>query len=392
MAGDAKETAKQENGSRVYFEAYIEHKQYDFNKLGLLVKKVYPNISFDWMESYRKQAEALKDYLGNNKGYAYSRDDGFMPFIEGIAKSKCGVSVKDRWNPADIYMIKKNEEKKVMDKLKSITQSSDKNVNLVALNSYMKELVSSKTMVPVSLKAIATKTSKAKAELANMGGSSNKTIQFRVKPNSVKCILNMGHKNDFEFDTGEFAFDFYVGEEEIHGQARNFQYSKARHLIQTDLTPKGRSGGAKLGKVSSVALDDFLKKVGLPRPSSAAKDPNIDEPGKWTETNIKYWIKYIEELSKLKIAGSPIDLGQLKVKTKKGEEQGAEAVIRNAILWENETRSAAGRFSSKLIGLRWAYTWALIEKKGMMDEWLKTLYYGAKKEFGEKNGPFLKIY
>lgn len=392
MAGDAKETAKQENGSRVYFEAYIENNQRDFNKLGALVKKVYPNISLDWMESYRKQAEALKKHLGSEKGYAYSRDDGFMPYIEGIAKSKCGVSVKDRWNPADIYMIKKNKEKEVKDKLKEITQSSDKDVNLVALNSYMKELVSVKTMVPVSLKAIATKTSTAKAELANMGGSANKSIKFSVKPNSVKCILNMGHKNGYEFDTGEFAFDFFVGDEEIHGQARNFQYSKARNLIQTDLTPKGRSGGAKLGKVSSVALDDFLQRAGLPRPSSASKDPNIDEPGKWTEANIKYWIKYIEELSKLKIDGSPIDLGDLTVKTGGKEERGAEAVIRNAILWEGKTRSSSGRFSSKLIGLRWAFTWHLIDKKGLMDEWLRTLYYGAKKEFGDKNGPFLKIY
>jgi hypothetical protein len=74
------------------------------------------------------------------------------------------------------------------------------------------------------------------------------------------------------------------------------------------------------------------------------------------------------------------------------ETTGAEEVIRNAILSEDKTRSSAGRFSSKLIGLRWAYTWVLIEKKGMMEDWLKTLYYGAKKEFGGKNGPFLKIY
>lgn len=391
MASDAKETAKQENGSRVYFEAYIEDRQRDFNKLGNLVKKVYPNVSADWMESYRKQAEALKDYLGSSKGYSYSRDDGFMPYIEDIAKRKCGVTVKDRWNPADIYMIKTQKERAVRKKLDDITNDKDKSINLVALNNYMKELVEDKTMVPISLKAIATKTKTAKAELANMGGAGG-GYDFKLKKNSVKCNLSMGHKNDYEFDTGEFAFDFYVGDEEIHGQSRNFQYSKARNLIQTDLTPKGRSGGAKLGKVSSVALDDFLKKVGLPRPSSAAKDPNIDEPGKWTEDNIQYWIDYIEALQKLKIDGSLIDLGELKVQIGRREETGAESVIKNAVLWEGKTRSAAGRFSSKLIGLRWAYTWHLIDKKGMLDEWLKTLYYGAKKEFGNKNGPFLKIY
>jgi hypothetical protein len=391
MASDAKETAKQENGSRVYFEAYIEDRQRDFTKLGNLVKKVYPNVSNDWMESYRKQAEALKDYLGSSKGYSYSRDDGFMPYIEDVAKRKCGVSVKDRWNPADIYMIKTQKERAVKKKLDDITNDKDKAVNLVTLNNYMKELVEDKTMIPISLKAIATKTKNAKAELANMGGSGG-GYDFKLKKNSVKCNLSMGHKNDYEFDTGEFAFDFYVGDEEIHGQSRNFQYSKARNLIQTDLTPKGRSGGAKLGKVSSVALDDFLKRAGLPRPSSASKDPNIDDPGKWTEANIEYWIKYIEGLQRLKVDGSPIDLGELKVQIGNREEIGAESVIKNAVLWESKTRSAAGRFSSKLIGLRWAYTWHLIDKKGMLDEWLKTLYYGAKKEFGNKNGPFLKIY
>ncbi|BCV01204.1 MAG: hypothetical protein CM15mV41_0150 [Caudoviricetes sp.] len=33
-----------------------------------------------------------------------------------------------------------------------------------------------------------------------------------------------------------------------HGQSENFSYSKERNLVQTDLTPKGKDAGAKLGK------------------------------------------------------------------------------------------------------------------------------------------------
>ena len=391
MAGDAKETAKQENGSRVYFELYIEKNVKDFSTLSKAVKKVYPNVNNEWMESYEKQAAALKKYIGNNKGYEYSRDDGFMPFIEGIAKKNCGVSVKDRWDPADIYMVKKTKKNQIENKLKELTKGTDKEANLLALNDYMRILMANFDMLPVSLKAIKKSTKEAKVEPANAGGK-GKHLDLKVVPGSVKCLLDFGHKNDFEFDTGEFAFDFCVGEEEIHGQARNFQYSVARNLVQTDLTPKGRSGGAKLGKVSSEALDSFLSKAGLPRPASASKDPNIDPPGQWKEENIKYWIKYIENLQGYKVAGRPIDLGKLEVKMKNSTSTGAAEVIRNAILSEDKTRSSAGRFSSKLIGLRWAYNWVLIEKKGLMEEWLKTLYYGAKKEFGGKNGPFLKIF
>jgi hypothetical protein len=394
MAGNAIETAKQENGSRVYFELVIEknkNPEKDFVELSKAVKKVYPNVNNEWMESYAKQAKALKKYIGQQKGYEYSRDSGFMPWIEGIAKSKCGVSIKDRWDPADIYMVKSRKRAEIEKKIISLTSGTDKESNLLALNDYMRVCMANLDMLPVSLKAIKKSTPEAKAEPANAGGK-GKSLDLKVVPGSVKCLLDFGHKNAFEFDTGEFAFDFKVGEEEIHGQARNFQYSVARNLVQTDLTPKGRSGGAKLGKVSSEALDDFLRKVNLPRPASASKDPNIDPPGKWTKENIKYWVEFIKGLQTKKVAGRPIDLGGLKVKMGNKETMGPEEVIKNAIISEDKTRSSAGRFSSKLIGLRWALCWHLIEKKGMMDEWLKTLYYGAKKEFGGKNGPFLKIY
>jgi len=394
MAGNAIETAKQENGSRVYFEAVIEsglNPDNDFAKLLQVVKKVYPQVNSDWMSSYNKQVKALKTYIGREKGYEYSRDNGFMPFIEGIAKTKCGVAIKDRWNPADIYMVKTRKKDSIQKQLLKITSNSNKEDNLLALNDYMKTLIKNLDMVPISLKAIKKTTPNAKAEEANMGGAKTKQV-FVVVPGSVKCNLDFGHKNDGEFDTGEFAWDFKVGDMEIHGQARNFQYSKARNLVQTDLTPKGAAGGAKLGKVSSEALDSFLTKNKLLRPSSASKDPNIDPPGQWKQVNIDYWIKYIDNLKNYKVAGSKIDLGGLKVKTSSGETIGAKEVIQAAIAAENSTRSAAGRFSSKLIGLRWAYNWVLIEQKGLLEEWLQTLYYGAKKEFGGKNGPFLKIY
>jgi hypothetical protein len=394
MAGNAIETAKQENGSRVYFQLVIENAKdpdKDFATLFSAVKKVYSNVNKEWMDSYAKQAKALKEYIGRNKGYEYSRDDGFMPFIEDIAKKKCGVSIKDRWDPADIYMVKKTKKRDIETKIKELTSTDDKETNLLALNDYMRELMQSFDMLPISLKAIKKSTPKAKVEPANVGGAAKK-IKFEVVPGSVKCLLDFGHKNAHEFDTGEFAFDFKVGDEEIHGQARNFQYSKERNLVQTDLTPKGRSGGAKLGKVSSEALDSFLTKARLPRPASAAKDPNIDMPGKWTQENINYWIEFIENLKSKRVADRFIDLGNLKVKVGNKETEGAAEVIKTAIISEGKTRSSAGRFSSKLIGLRWAYTWVLIEEKGLMDEWLQTLYYGAKKEFGGKNGPFLKIY
>ena len=178
----------------------------------------------------------------------------------------------------------------------------------------------------------------------------------------------------------------------IHGQSRNFQYSKARNVIQTDLTPKGKDAGAKLGKVSSVALDDFLSGIGLQRPPSASRHPNIPPVGQWQEDNKQYWIKLYNDL---KNSSFKIDFGEIAV-YENGVKIGDtfEQILDKSIEYETDDkdRSSAGRFSSKLIAMEWAKIWTQISTKGKLEEWGRVLYYGAKKEFSSKNGPFLKIF
>ena len=59
MATNARETAKQENGSRVFFESVIER-----NKEPSLKEmvKVYDGYGPDWRETYLKQTAALKNF------------------------------------------------------------------------------------------------------------------------------------------------------------------------------------------------------------------------------------------------------------------------------------------------------------------------------------------
>jgi hypothetical protein len=395
MATSATETAKQENGSRVFFESVIETGKEPSDAVML---KVYDGYNTEWKETYRKQAEALKKFLGSNKGYEYSRDSGIMPYIEGIAKKDCGVSVKDRWNPMDIVMVKKNRKKVVEGTIRELTniEGMNKNANLVILNGYMRETLDDKILIGISLKAIAKNKKIATIETANMGGGAASRININVIPGSIKCSLTLGKKANFLFDTGELGFDLQTESGgKIHGQSRNFQYSKDRNLVQTDLTPKGKDSGAKLGKVSSVAMDKFLSDNGLSRPSSAAKHPHIPPVGKWTDSDKKYWINLYNELKTKKVSGSGIDFGEIAV-YQDGKKIGDtfEEILENAIIYETGTRdrSSAGRFSSKLIGMEWAKIWVQLDAKKELENWCRVLYYGAKKEFSQKNGPFLKIY
>lgn len=409
MAGNAIETAKQENGSKVYFRKYIESsKKPSDGELLSEVISVYPDLAKKmdlremWMSTYAKQAAALKSYLGTSKGYIYSRDEsgGFMDYIESIAKSRCGVVTKDNWNPADIYMVKKQKEKVIRKQIDAITKSNEEVANILALNAYMRELIDSKDLVPVSLKGIKPNKKVADLELSNMGKSGKKKqIEFGLN-GPLKCYANFGtnSKTPTEIDNGEIAGQFKVDDVVVNWQTRNFNMSTPRGGVQTDLTPTGKDAGAKIGKASADAIDDFFaknySKLGIVRPVSAGKDPHIPDVGKWTAETKKYWIDFYKELKKFKVNGLPIDFGDMVVmyKNKQVSKGDFANVLDYCIREEESTRYAAGRLSSKLTCMRWAYAWVLIEKKGLMDEWIKTLYYGAKKEFRDTNGPFIKIY
>ena len=392
MATNAIETAKQENGSRVFFESVIENNKEPSAKEML---KVYDGYNLQWKITYRKQVAAVKEFIKSEKGYEYSRDSGTMPFIENIAKTDCGVSVKDRWNPMDIVMVKKGMKGVVEGTIRELTNidGMNKPANLILLNAYMREALRDKILIGISLKAIKANKKTASVELANMKGDNAARININPIDGSVKLNLTLGKKAPFLFDTGELGFDLKTESgAEIHGQSRNFQYSKARNVVQTDLTPKGKDAGAKLGKVSTVALDKFLGDVGLARPISASRNPNIPAVGQWQDQHKQYWIDLYNELTRSRFK---IDFGEVAVYENGARiGEGFEEVLDKAIEYETDVkdRSSAGRFSSKLIGMEWAKIWIQIDKKDKMKEWGRVLYYGAKKEFSSKNGPFLKIF
>jgi len=379
---DARDTKKQENGSLVFFENLIEKGKEP--TIAFVEKNAYPDMPAIWYYYYQLQGKALKQYLGNQKDYAYSRDDGIMPILETAAKNM-GVSTKDNWNPMDIVMVKKKQQAKIIKQVQEIDKSGDeKTAKLERLNLLMQELLVNKTLLPISLKGL-TKTSKqAKIEEANLG--KKKQIKFKLKTNSLNCDLDM--EKPPLFDTGEFSLRFFAGESEYALQVRSFRYSKPTTGPQTDITPK--SGGAKLGKSSVEATRPFLKKLGLDLPPSVVKDPMITISGKFTSQQIDFWTNLYDKIKDIKIDGqkvnwdAPLVYGDRKSSFKNNLLTGLKNYQKD--------RNTLGRIFSKLHALRTIQLYQTISKKGVFDKWLETLYYGAKKEFSNLNGPFIKIF
>ena len=378
----AKDTKMQENGSRVFFEQLIEkNKEASVN---FIEDKAYPNMPAIWYQYYQLQGKALKKYLGNQRGYLYSRDEGIMPFLEKAARDM-GVSTKDKWNPMDIVMVKKSNESKIMKSVEKIlAENIEKEAKLEKLNELMKEKLVDKTMIPISLKGLTKNAKEARIEEANLGNK--KSVKFKLKPNSLYCDLDM--VNPPLFDTGEFSLRFFANQNEIAVQVRSFRYSKPTTGPQTDLTPKG--GGAKLGKASVAALRPFLAKLSLEMPPSVVKDPMITITGKFTKQQLDFWTNFYDRIQNETIAGQKVNWDQpLTYGTKKSSfKKNLETGLKNF----EKDRNTLGRIFSKLHALRTIELYMKIDKKDKFEEWLETLYYGAKKEFSNLNGPFIKIF
>tara|TARA_B110000285_G_C15021269_1_gene561702 strand:+ start:44 stop:1189 length:1146 start_codon:yes stop_codon:yes gene_type:complete len=379
---DARDTKKQENGSLVFFQSLIEKGKEP--TIAFVENNAYPDMPAIWYYYYQLQGKALKQYLGNEKDYAYSRDDGIMPILETAAKNM-GVSTKDNWNPMDIVIVKKKQQAKIISQVEEIDKSGDeKTAKLEKLNLLMQELLVKKTLLPISLKGLTKNSKEAKIEEANLGNK--KQIKFKLKPNSLNCDLDM--EKPPLFDTGEFSLRFFAGESEYALQVRSFRYSKPTTGPQTDITPK--SGGAKLGKASVEATRPFLKNIGLNLPPSVVKDPMITISGKFTTEQIDFWTNLYDKIKDVKIDGqkvnwdAPLVYGDRKSSFKSNLLTG----LKN---YEKD-KNTLGRIFSKLHALRTIQLYQTISTKGLFDKWLETLYYGAKKEFSNLNGPFIKIF
>jgi hypothetical protein len=382
MATTAKETKKQENGSLMVFESFIEKNK--IPKVEEILETVYPDMPGHWYITFELQAKALKGYIGSQKNYVYSRDNGIMPFLEKAAR-EMGVSTKDKWNPMDIVMVKKSDEKIVEKEVEKILKGGEeKEAKLERLNELMQKRLIDKSMIPISLKGLAPNAKVAKLEEANLG--KKKEVKFKLKPNSLYCDLDM--ENPPLFDTGEFSLRFFAGESEYALQVRSFRYSIPTTGPQTDITPK--SGGAKLGKSSVAALRPFVAKLNLEMPPSPVKDPKITISGKFTEPQIYFWTNLYDTIKNQTIAGQKVNWDI--PLTYGGKPSSFRENLENGLKNFESDRNTLGRIYSKLYALRTIELYMKIDRKKMFEEWLETLYYGAKKEFSNLNGPFIKIF
>ena len=371
---DAKTTAMQENATRYVCEQINEKGKIP---LGSEIAKIYPDYDDEWHETFLAQAKALRDF-GIGKGYEYSRDQvtGMMRKIETIAMTKCGVSTKDNWNPADIYVVKINKKREIFTKLDKIGNlKCAVPIRSEALNDYMRKLFgtnnTNRELIGVSLKKL-TNGKVKKIEETNV--TKLKALDdISIKPDSIK--LNLDLNNVGEFETGEMKLQLLVHGNIVDVQIRNFDVSKSRGKVQMDMTEAGAA--AKLGKTSGpLAIDPFIAKYNMKR-----REMNtIPLIGAWTEKNIIDFVAEFNDIKNTRINGSGINYGI----------NDWETTLREAIELEKDNNRTASQLATKLQCFHWVRIFRKIDDAGDLKEFLTVLYFGAKKQYAVA-GSFLKI-
>lgn len=366
----AVDTKMQENGSLLYFQHYIETGKFPSDKE---IRKIYPKATDDWITSFETQSVKLKEYLGAQKNYNYSRDDGIMPFIENLAKQHCGVSTIDNWNPADVYIVKKDKEKEVREKLGKCADHPNPKAARDYLNECMQNYVKDKILVGISLKALKPPT-KASIEETNFV---TKTRENPVNLDSdFKCSWELLDGKMFKSTETQFFIRDNVKRYSV--QIRTFTNSNAREQVQMEITPVG--GGAKLGKVSAdAAIDPYLSGESLTRPLNR----DVPKQGQFTQRDIDQVIALYNELKSGTIGGQ-------KVLWDIPGDSSFEMQLRMAVSAERTLTPTARILSAKIQGMKYLKVFKELDRKGKLNSFLNVCYYGAKKEY-EGAGPFVKI-
>jgi len=291
---DAKTTAMQERASLIAIKKSIEKNGFS-DKIKFLKEcksemlKEYPDMDGEWEETFYQQGVTVQKQVGNTKFDHYSRDDGFMDDITKMVKNY-GISKKDTWNPADIWLVNNLTENKK--KLQNIID--DDATPITHFNDIMRDMFINGEVIGISLKKVSGK--KALWELVNVkikGPMFDKEGTYKVDSIISKFSTNKG-----VFSSTDTVIKMSNNVDSINFQIR--QNSRGFSNLKFEGTSKGASK-ARLGKSPVDMVANLMKSYGLTSlnnhnkfPKSAAdfiqnKNTHIDKfktITNWTDINV----------------------------------------------------------------------------------------------------------
>ena len=217
-------------------------------------------IEQNWFETFYKQHRKILQEYPNAKFTIFDRDDknGFMLWFQNLIKTYFGISNKDTYNPADIWLIDKKEVNR-----KTITKNLGPKgtAEIEELNFIMRQLYKEKKVMGLSLKLVSGQ--QAKYEQVNLDEKFFKAIetgksQYNYKLHDIRfnCAIKGSGKATLN-DTQDIVFNMRfngkpVASFQIKGNA-------TRRFSNLKIEPKAQGAGSVLGKAPVGLVAELTK-------------------------------------------------------------------------------------------------------------------------------------
>lgn len=254
-AADAKTTAMQERASAWIMRRAIkdDYKYGSWTDIKLDPKykeleKIYPNVEEEWLKVFYAQQAKMLDEFSNTSFDEFNRDGGFMDYISNLVKTKFGVSKKDTWNPADIWLIK--DEASVM-RLIDKTVEGNGSQTILELNAVLRKLFRDRRVVGISLKKVS--------------GNVARYEEYNVREDGLDA--------DYNYSVGEMKIDLSIIDKGfktqdttilVEGDSAEFKFqikgndSTKLSNLKWEPTQKG-AAAARVGKAPVDMVAQLLK-------------------------------------------------------------------------------------------------------------------------------------
>jgi hypothetical protein len=208
-------------------------------------------------------------YHANNSTYTIpgsDSSDSFMEYISDFVNQNYGISKKDNWNPADIWLIKnKDKWKRQIEascKYDGPKSSASAMVNLEQLNSILRNAYNSHEIIGVSLKKI----TKGQEMIYVAVNTTEKFISDRSDTEFKKQYAFSGAHSYFdEAKDGPITQDtvIWCANDKVSFQVKaNSSSDKSGSGLKYEGTERPRTG-ARLGKATVSLVVDLMRSYGL---------------------------------------------------------------------------------------------------------------------------------
>ena len=200
-----------------------------------------------WLTNFYLQQKTLLSEFSDSSFTVFNRERGFMQFITDLIRDNVepGISKKDAWNPADIWLIK--EKKVFRNKLKKAISGPSGTNTIAELNTLMRSMFINREVVGISLKLVTG--AEAQYEEINVNDSFFKKLQmgegdYTYKLNRVVFRLNI-EKGEFVTQDLMLYLKNSKGAEVAEFQVKGNQTSDFSNL---KFEGKDKGSAAKLGQ------------------------------------------------------------------------------------------------------------------------------------------------